>query len=332
MKNKLFCTLFIIPLSFSWAFAQKNLCTFQTGQAAYSELTGDSSLNSILLINDTNTFRFTSFEDENFYFYGEPWLIKKDLAEISVFRNGRIVVLKDTSFGLFDGLYALNFDTIGNTTKVSFKVEGSGNQKILKVQWKNFKIRTGPADNYVNLQTWIYQASGVIEYRYGPRSANNASGYTNPVTAPYIGIWYSNYSFSNIYEKMNLKGLPTNIIVDSALNMSVPHFQGVPAEGTMFRFVPKKSVTTGLLDINKEKPEIYQESDGRGFIITLPDLNHEITVSLFDLSGKKILQKTELMLSKQLRISTADFTSGIYLIRVEYDGKQFYEKLAVKEG
>jgi hypothetical protein len=330
--KKLFLTIsFVMYLVIAHCWAQGNLCSFHVTNAPYVELTGDISLNDKLLVNDTNTFTITSFENEVFHFYGEPWIVKQGEVEISLFRYGRITVVKDTGFALFDGLYAPNFDPIDSTSKISYMVDGTGTQKILKVQWKNFKIRSGPADNFINVQIWLYQQSGVIDFRYGPRSANNASGYTSATKAPYIGIWYSNYDFSKIWEKMNLKGIPSNMIVDSARNMNVPYIQGVFNEGTVLRFVPKIGAgTTGIIEREEPGFKIQMLNGKSSFEITSSWLEGDVAMCLTDMSGKEIYRSAKPSMDHQVVFSTGDIPTGIYILRVENGNHSFRKKIALQ--
>lgn len=231
----------LISISFLRANAANNRYFFQTGSATYTELTGDSDITADVYA--TYGIVVTELMGKTFNFFGEPWPLDTTTRYFGITSQGRVLLgVPDDGIALYDALYSDTLKIIDNTSKVSYKIEGSGSSTVVKVQWKNLKVFTGPAGNYINFQMWLYQ-DGTVEYHYGPRSANNASGYTNPVTAIYIGIWYSNEDFTSIYEKIQVSGTPPNIILDSVLNTNVPHVQGVPENGTVYKFIPKSSAS-----------------------------------------------------------------------------------------
>lgn len=322
--KKLFL-LFVLHAAAIAVSAQNNRCTFQVTTSTYTELGGGVPMNDTLLANDTSTFRIPAMENKVLYLFGEPWNVRENECEIYVYRYGRIQIMRSNDFCIIDGLYAPNFDPIDASSRISYHIEG----EILKVQWKNFRIRGGPADNYVNVQTWLY-ADGTIEFHYGPRSASNASGYTNPATAPYIGTWFSDYSFSHLYEKMNLKGTPMPPKVDSALNMNVPNVQGVPDEGTVLRFVPKHGPATGIGTVPSQ--EIFAiRSVAGGMVITAQPHSGTGKVTVMDLGGKALETVTWPAGEQELQINTSAYVPGIYLLRVEHGGMVQQRKVAIQD-
>ncbi|MFK8007157.1 MAG: T9SS type A sorting domain-containing protein, partial [Saprospiraceae bacterium] len=47
--------------------------------------------------------------------------------------------------------------------------------------------------------------------------------------------------------------------------------------------------------------------------------------SIFDIYGKKVLEKMEVNQNK-IQLSTSTFSSGIYFLKIEMEGKEFVQK------
>jgi hypothetical protein len=304
----------ILLLATGSSFAQAdNLCIFKESTAAYVPLGDEVDITSTVFLPDS-FYTVTAVLGDTYPLLGQPWLIDTINRALFIFKNGRVYLGLDTGFAIFDCLYSDSVELIDASSKVSYWIAGTGNQEILKVQWKNLKIASGPAGNYINVQMWLYKETGVIEFRYGPRSANNASGYTNPVTGIYIGIWYSNYNFTSMYEKIQVKGTPPNIQVDSTLNTNVPNIQGVPAEGTMYRFVPKAVAASVAATTNNYEASITPNPASEKVSITFtPAVSAGITI--VDVSGR-IVYKEEIERRTSVDISTANFAPGMYYIKI----------------
>jgi hypothetical protein len=318
--------LFMLVFATGRAFAQlDNLCYFNQTTAPYVQLGDEVDITSTVFLPDS--FYAITTPLGVYPLLGQPWDIDYNNRTLSILKNGRVYLGLDTGFALFDCVYADSIEIIDASSKVSYWVEGAGNQQILKVQWKNLKIGTGPANNYVNVQMWFYKATGVIEYHYGARSANNASGYTNPVTGVYIGIWYSDNSFTPLYEKIQVKGIPPNIQIDSTLNLNVPHIQGVPDSGTVYRFVPK-AVTSSVAAISKtNKISIVPNPATDAVSVTIEVATSDETgITIINTTGSKVYEQKSQRLEKGLHsfsIPTSTLSAGQYYIEVSgKNGKQ----------
>lgn len=320
MKKHLY--LFAIAcLSFLCVHAAKNQVVFRTATGTYTELTGATPVMSAIMAYDS--FLVSSLSGESFALFDKSITLQP--YSIMILRNGRIQITEDTSFTLADALYAEDLDSIDNTSSISYKIEGAGNKKILKVEWKNLRINKGAAINFINVQTWLYQETGIIEYHYGPRSANNATGYNTPATGIYIGLWYSNYDFSRRYEKMQVTGNMPNFSIDSALTMSVPYADGVPAEGTVFRFVPKKAATGIVKLLEHIDISVYPNPASNELSVMLPAVSEPVAVILTDMQGRVVYSTTPGVASNKLIIPTGGMQAGAYMLQVIV-GRRCYDR------
>lgn len=313
MRNLYFLILGICLLPFV-SNAQLNHNALVIDNAPYTELTGDIALTDMTFA-EGDPHEVKELYGETFNLYSKPMMMDTLTTGILIFPNAFIEVINGGDFVICDALLRY-LDSIDNNSKISYKIEGSSGNKILKVQWKNLKLRSGIAGNYVNLQLWLYQKDGMVEYRYGPASASNASGFT-PSTGPSVGISYSDTNFASFKEKIWIYGTPPNIKIDSAHNISFPNISGVPSNGTIYRFIPKQSLSVAenqkLLDISA-----YPSPADKEVIIRAAKAQNEtLTITLLDAAGKAL--KTYAMPdgTSQLSIPTASMPNGMYNIRIQ---------------
>lgn len=222
LKNAFAVLLFFIAPLIGLA---QNSYGFEQTTDTYAPLTGATVIqNPNFGSGDLHPIDLTG---ETFWFYKLPFTFggKKTL---NLQTNGNLRVDNDSSAIIIDVAFIF-LDSIDNTSQIAYKIEGNSGAKIVKVEWKNLKVRTGQAGNFINIQAWLYQATGVIELRYGPSSANNASGFTESGAnvGANVGIFYAPDNFSTLYEKLWLNKHPTSLVVDSAKSFGFRALTGI---------------------------------------------------------------------------------------------------------
>lgn len=259
-----------------------------TMSTPYTELTGDTSVPLLGTISNSGYEYNFEFAGDTFSFFNKNFYIDDTSTMVMFSTSGHIGIPTDTSFLIFDGMFTY-LDSIDQTSDISYKVEGTGNNKVIKIQWKNLRLRAGPAGNFVNFQMYLYKATGVVEVRYGPSSVNNQSGYNNS-TGPNVGMFYSNATFTTMYEKIWLNGLPSNYTIDSNHTVVFNAMHGVPSEGTMYRFVPKSVAASVSEKVNSATTfSIYPNPVNDELVITLNKFQDKATqIELFDIQGRLV--------------------------------------------
>lgn len=194
------------------------------------------------LVNDTAI----AFDTNGFYQMHFPVVrsfpvFKRDFAmrENAVMHLGEGGFVRfddDSSTVIIDGAFTY-LDPIDETSRVSYVVE-DGEERVLKYQYKHHRLRAGPDGNFMNMQIWLHEKFGIVEVRYGPRSENNATGYTT-ATGPNVGLFSSRNDFQKQYEKLWVTGNPDAPTLDSATNYIFRAMSGLPENGTVYRFTPR---------------------------------------------------------------------------------------------
>lgn len=324
MKRLLLSLIVFIPCNL---FGQtSNFYTFKTDNRTYTELTADTPI----VPADFGTGNMWAFElnGETFSFFGKNYLLDGSKKLIMFSNSGHMRIDDDTSHIIIDGLFTY-LDSIDQNSILSYKVEGTGSDKILKVQWKNLKIRSGAAGNFVNFQMWLYKATGIVEVHYGPSSANNKSGY-NSQTGPNVGLFFSPKDFSRMLEKIWITMSPDNYTIDSARNVVFNAMYGVPQNGTIYRFVPKHVATT---IVDKLRPAISispNPADKEIALIFNEPLTEKVEVLIVDMQGRVAHKETFQESSMNIYLPMRTFAPGNYYLNITGPLIQHRQQLSIR--
>lgn len=301
-------TLAVFMLLFFGRTSAQVMYDFETTTGTYTDLVNATAFtgNQFILGGD---FYLLPLDGETFNFFDTEFPMG-GLKTFAMQPNGNLRIDDDTSLMIIDAAFTY-FDSIDPTSTWSYLVEGSNSNKVVKTQWKNFKLQVGPAGNFVNVQIWVYQATGVIEIHYGPRSANNAGGY-NQSSGPQVGIFHSKDDFTALYGKLWVKGSPGNIVIDSAFNYQFRAMSGVPEEGTVFRFIPRFiQQPTGINNIDRLNLNIHPNPAKNKLFIS--GLNSDAQIQIHDAQGRIVLEQK---IDKGGAIDISPLAPSNYLLRV----------------
>jgi len=294
-------------------FAQSsNHYLLKTGMDTYTELTNDTVVTGAYA-NPTGTWIFELVGD-NFNLFDKTYTIDNVKTYIEFSNNGFMRVQDDTSFIVVDAMFT-QVDSIDNTTALSYVVEGAQGSKILKVQWKNLALKNGQPGNYVNYQIWLHQLTGIFEIHYGSSSASNNSGFTT-ANGPNIGLFYAPKSFTQMFEKIWVNGAPGSYTLDSARTVSFSAVSGVPPNGTVLRYIPKKAAVS-IPAIKDAYIEVYPNpADERINIRLEAPLTEPAKIRLYDISGREVHTYDAKTNTRLLSIPVDSIAEGVYELKL----------------
>lgn len=275
--------------------------SFSQSTAVYTELSGARVIPFSDFDPQSDLYWVDELIGETFYFYGLPYKFDTSAKYFFIQSNGDLRIDNDSALAIIDGAFTY-LDSIDAQSSVSYKIEGSSGNKIIKVQWKNLKLRVGQPGNYLNMQLWVYQQNGVVEIHYGPRSASNASGF-NINTGPQVGMFLSGFAFTQCLEKLWVNGSPTSPTLDSNANYVFKAMSGIPAEGTLYRFTPRF-----LTGIKKPEGKLHFQSYPNPVKDVLY-LDRKDSYTLYDATGKLLFIFPEVM-----EINLSDLPGGLYFL------------------
>lgn len=280
--NKLVFTFSLIVAACS-AGAQ-NPYKFTATTATYQELTGAKRISFAQMDSLSGLYPFTELNGEIFRWYKLDY--KMDSVKVMYLQPyANVRMDNDSSIVIVDGAFTY-LDSIDASSSISYKIEGTPGDYIIKSQWKNLSMRAGKPSNYMNVQIWVYQKSGIFEVRYGPSSAGNQSGF-DIGSGPNVGIFYSPLSFTKCYSKLWITGYPGNPQQDSFANYNFKAMFGVSVDGTVFRFTPRFK-TLEIDDQHAPEPlRIFPNPANNVLYISRPGSYH-----IVDMLGATVIKST----------------------------------------
>lgn len=326
MKTRITLLINVIIIIFSSETQGQNSYTFTMippGTIQYQELSQDSDVTHIT--DSLGYFGIEALLGETFQIYNTQNIIGTN-SWLYLGDNGFMEMdnYTDSTFAVFDAGFTL-LSTIDSTSKMSYLITGTSGNLTVKMQFKNWKLTNGPAGNYANYQIWLYQQTGVVEYHYGGRSANNVSGYTVS-NGPNVGTFLSPFDFSGCIEKVWCNGNPNSPTIDSIANYQFLAMQGLPDSGTVYRFTPQFPVS-----IN------HQNTFSHSILNLFPSLaantvyleinqnvNSETEANIFDAMGRTA--KSVLLANGLNEINISGLKEGVYFISVNLYGNIYVQK------
>ena len=138
-------------------------------------------------------------------------------------------------------------DTIA-VSPIAYQLEGPPGNAVFKLEWKNvgFYGEWNASNSYfntTNFQMWLYQNSGVIEFRYGPNTIKSGSLLHFFGTGPLVllgqdvaldgGAWQGLWAVGGDPQNPTITAIPSG-----QQPLAEQSLTGEPESGTVYRFAP----------------------------------------------------------------------------------------------
>lgn len=320
MKKLYTIILFVLANFFvQQTHAQTPYYSFSQYTSTYSDLTSPTSLNNGNLWDFSISTAYYPLNISSllpfFLVFGDyNWDMRVYGGVVQFYNSGSQQLYYINGFGLFSPDGMKDKGSSSSLSPISYQVTGSAPNRILKVEWKNAGHAVAGAD-YLNVQIWLYETTNVIEVHYGSSSITNAT-----TTQLSIGIGHIYVPNSNLIEDDFLENSPSNPV----LSMNANAFMGIPANGTVYKFMVAGA---GVNEINFDNLiSVYPNPSNGKFT-----LSSEITkgeVSIYNVEGEKVYS-TQLPQSTQLTINISDKPSGVYFLHLKTEKGVATEKLVI---
>lgn len=196
---------------------------------------------------------------------------------------------------------------------LSYKIEGTSGNQILKIEWNNVGFFVSPND-YMNFQLWLYESSNAVEYRFGQSSVSSMSfdGETGPITSffPLIN-WDTGTILETGYQLTGNPASPTAVQVNSNSDFPANALSGMIPNGTVYSFTPKNM---SIADNEKLSLLLYPNPVKEFLVIETGGSKDQLHVTVYSLLGKKIKSFKEPI---QDKINLSDLASGVYFVKIK---------------
>ncbi|HVZ41710.1 MAG TPA: T9SS type A sorting domain-containing protein [Candidatus Kapabacteria bacterium] len=204
---------------------------FTTDSAPYADLSGATTVP----LEFGDSIAVVDLGNETFRFFGRSYALTGG-TPLQIGGNGFIQVNDDSVIAIIDAFFT-PLAGRPNGSAISYLLDGPQGNRILKVQWKNGGLPQGLADDSVNMQIWLHQASGAIEIRTGPGSVKGPGAYSTG--GPWIGTFLAPLTFAYAIEKCWIAGDPAAPRYDTNRTLSFPRMLGRPLDGAVYRLTPR---------------------------------------------------------------------------------------------
>ena len=320
------CYTVFVLLFFTLSVAKAQVFPYyfsvETG-ATYTPLTDSVSLNNGAVWDDPTyiipigfDFDFYGFTTDSFHMeiglggILSPGTTDEDLQPLLIAYGSDIIDIGDTS-----GV---------SVSEISYKIEGSAGDRIAKIEWKNVGFYNevaefGTANNYLDFQLWLYEASGDIEVHFGPNNIED-----DALVHDGIGPWVSmvneyDYDLDEFGELWFLTGDQNNPTLDTIftidqIDTDLVGLDDDPSDGTIYRFStsPPVSVINPIVDQNVL---IYPAITNDYVNIRIDDIDLEnANLVLFDASGKHLLKQS--IQDNITVLNVQNLASGMYFMHI----------------
>jgi hypothetical protein len=213
-------------------------------------------------------------------------------------------------------------DTIA-VSPISYQLEGPPGNAVFKLEWKNVGFygewnATNSYYNTTNFQLWIYQNTGVIEFRYGPNTIKSGSVLhffgTGPLVLLGQNVAFDGSGWEGLWA---LGGDPQNPTITPIPSGQQPlaeqSLTGEPESGTVYRFAPVVIGTQETLPIIQLS--VWPSPANRELnITTLRGANY----SIYNMQGQIMWSHTAS--STQMQIDISSWPAGSYSVKSD-DGQ-----------
>ena len=204
---------------------------------------------------------------------------------------------------------------------VRYAVTGATPNRIAKVEIANAGFfdeidNNGTANDFVNIQVWVYETSNIIELHYGPSSISTSDYFlfSNGPAPGYVkNLDFNGLSVEKYY---SLAGDPTAPTIDSIdiFGGSGSGLDSYPGNGTVYRFTPKSA--TGVSNIPGFASVRVYPTITNGLLNM--ELNEATTANYQVLAMDGRSTEFAGKLSKgNNRLDAGSLTPGMYLLRIE---------------
>ena len=213
---------------------------------------------------------------------------------------------------------------------ISYQLEGPPGNAVFKLEWKNVGFY-GEWDanntyfNTTNFQLWIYQNTGIIEFRYGPNTIKSGSLLhffgTGPLVLLGKDVAFDGSGWEGLWA---VGGDPQNPSITPIPSGQQPLAEQTltaePESGTVYRFAPIAINTPEA--IQNTELRIWPSPASNFLNIAIKPNTH---FSIYDVAGRLMTEKLALTENEQLDISS--WPAGVYFVETNTHTSMRFIKL-----
>lgn len=330
MKKILLATFLI---SGHYGFAQQTMGNYilkvESAQP-YTELTTGTNITSSLVWDDEN-FKFPMGFSVN--------LDGKTTSDFSFSASEGFGPGSDTmgivnTFSNFAGGDLIDRGFFSGTPRspLRYVTSGASPNRIFKFEVSNAGFYEesdlySSLNDSVNFQIWVYETTGIIEFRYGSSQISHPTDYFFLGGSPLIGYAVDfDLDATTFTKAYTLVGNPNAPTVDSFSDFSTfpPVMDAYPSNGTVYRFIPKAIAASIGESAIATKFQVYPTLTADN-ITVIADNNSATSGKFLDLNGRVITVLPKIEQGRNT-FDVSNLAAGNYLLVISNnEGRAVYK-------
>lgn len=233
--------------------------------------------------------------------------------------------------GLLDILWPISLDVMDigaveaeEISLIQYQVTGESPNRILKIEWNEVGLyeeisNQGTTTLRLNFQTWLYEADNMIEYRFGPNTISKGLPDTDFLTSGIILDFDYDYYDGLFYTASGAPNDPDWTVSDDfyAWYYNGSMLDGIPAEGTVYRFGP----TTNSIPGPTLSPEVNCfPNPAQSQVWISNEGNSEVAIQIIDMRGVRV-EELLIQANQTASWNCEGVAQGTYLLLFQEEGK-----------
>lgn len=332
MKKSILALTFALHYVFSLAQVSDPFFFLTIGQEVYTPLINQTSLTQGIPYDDPAyivpigfDFDYLGYTYQTLYFagvdgYGMELEFRGEDDTYPVCR------ISPCMLDIVDGQYNVEGKA---DSDIRYEIVGPPGNQIFKLEWDNvaFYNEGDPYSMRLDVQMWLYQSTGIIEFRYGPRTELDYDVILDYAGVPVMFMRGVNQDDGTWEAAQALLGAPedpefTDIQSDFDLNDS-PYLSALPDNGVVYTFSPL------VINVEEEniKPQIFPNPADEALYINLQAYNNQ-QVKLYNSQGHLVAMSQ--ITSSLERLDVQHLPAGVYFLNIFDKNTSHVEKVMIK--
>jgi len=195
--------------------------------------------------------------------------------------------------------------SLGTGATAQYLTTGLAPNRMLTMEWLDYKDLNGDAQQYISFQVKLYETSGRIEYSYRKGPVGEAGDAT-------IGLKGTNGSFLSLTSVSNA---PTVSATTSYNRLNRP------ATGQIYAFTPPVTPLATAPAFTAAEVAVFPSPAHAAFMVVVPAVAgaSEVQVELHNSLGQVVRHQTAALpaAGTRLQLTTADLAAGVYTLRLQ---------------
>ena len=332
MKKSILFLSLVLQSLFSLAQISNPFFFLTIGQDVYSPLNNQNSLTQGIPYDDPEyvvpigfDFDYLGYTYQTLYFAGVD-SYGMELEFRGADDTYPVCRISPCMLDIIDGQY----DVDGKAdSDIRYEVVGPPGNQVFKLEWSNvaFYNEGDPYSMRLNVQMWLYQSTGIIEFRYGPRTELDYDVILDYAGVPVMFMRNVNMDDGTWEAAQALLGTPsdpefTEIQSDFDLNESL-YLSAVPDNGVVYTFSP---LIVNLEESEKELQVFPNPADETLYIQRDGFINQQ--AMLYNSQGQMV-SMVQLRSSLE-RLDVRDLPAGVYFLNIFDKNNSHVEKVVIK--